>query len=87
MEKGQMRLEANISLRTKEMEKSGKLCPYKVEVKNINSFRFMEKAVFAEVVRQLEVFEKGELPIQENRGFTKYGKNRASKNERRCKRL
>jgi len=69
MEKGQMRLEANISLRTKEMEKEGKLANYKVEIKNINSFRFMEKAVLAEVKRQLEVFEKGETPIQENRGY------------------
>ena len=69
MEKGQMRLEANISLRTVEMEKRGELCNYKVEVKNINSFRFMEKAVIAEIERQLEVFEKGEMPIQENRGY------------------
>lgn len=69
MEKGQMRLEANISLRTKEMEDKNELGNYKVEVKNINSFRFMEKAVLSEVERQLEVFEKGEVPIQENRGF------------------
>ncbi|HPD73988.1 MAG TPA: Asp-tRNA(Asn)/Glu-tRNA(Gln) amidotransferase subunit GatB [bacterium] len=69
MEKGQMRLEANISLRTQEMEKKGELCNYKVEVKNINSFRFMEKAVLAEIDRQLQVFEKGEMPIQENRGY------------------
>jgi len=69
MEKGQMRLEANISLRTKEMEEKNELSTYKVEVKNINSFRFMEKAVLAEIDRQLEVFESGEVPIQENRGF------------------
>ena len=69
MEKGQMRLEANISLRTQEMEKRGELFNYKVEVKNINSFRFMEKAVIAEIERQLQVFEKGEMPIQENRGY------------------
>lgn len=69
MEKGQMRLEANISLRTPEMEKTEELSNYKVEVKNINSFRFMEKAVLAEIERQLEVFEKGEIPIQENRGY------------------
>lgn len=69
MEKGQMRLEANISLRTNDMEKRGELFNYKVEVKNINSFRFMEKAVLAEIERQLQVFEKGEMPIQENRGY------------------
>lgn len=69
MEKGQMRLEANISLRTEEMEKKGELNPYKVEIKNINSFRFMEKAVEAEIKRQTEIFEKDEMPIQENRGY------------------
>ncbi len=69
MEKGQMRLEANISLRTLEMEQKGELSNYKVEVKNINSFKFMEKAVLSEMERQLEIFEKGDIPIQENRGF------------------
>jgi aspartyl-tRNA(Asn)/glutamyl-tRNA(Gln) amidotransferase subunit B len=69
MEKGQMRLEANISLRTPEMEEKGEFHNYKVEVKNINSFRFMEKAVLAEVKRQSEVFASGQIPAQENRGF------------------
>ncbi len=39
------------------------------KVKNINSFRFMERAVRAEIVRQREVWEKGEMPTQENRGY------------------
>ena len=69
MEKGQMRLEANISLRTKEMEKNNELANYKVEVKNINSFKFMEKAVKAEIVRQREILDSGAVPEQENRGF------------------
>lgn len=69
MEKGQMRLEANISLRTPQMEKDGKLANYKVEIKNINSFKFMEKAVLAEIQRQVALFEDGETPIQENRGY------------------
>jgi aspartyl-tRNA(Asn)/glutamyl-tRNA(Gln) amidotransferase subunit B len=69
MEKGQMRLEANISLRTEEMEKLEELPAYKVEIKNINSFRFMERAVKAEIVRQRALLESGATPVQENRGF------------------
>jgi len=69
MEEGQMRLEANISLRTAEMERNDKLPDYKVEIKNINSFRFMEKAVKAEVIRQRSIFESGGKVIQENRGY------------------
>lgn len=70
MEKGQMRLEANISLRTPEMEAENKLPDYKVEVKNINSFRFMERAVKAEIVRQSALLQAGEKIKQENRGYS-----------------
>ncbi len=69
MEKGNMRLEANISLRTPEMEQKGELADYKVEVKNINSFRFMEKAVLFEVKRQSDLLDAGQKPKQENRGW------------------
>lgn len=66
MEKGGMRLEANISLREKgETE----LPNYKVEVKNINSFRFVEQAVKLEEKRQAEILDKGEIPAQETRGY------------------
>lgn len=69
MEKGQLRLEANISLRTPQMERERKLPGYKVEIKNINSFKFMERAVKAEIIRQRAILEGGGTPIQENRGF------------------
>jgi len=69
MEKGQMRIEPNISLRTHEMFENNKLADYKVEVKNINSFRFMERAVIAEIKRQRELLERGETLKQENRGY------------------
>src|SRR6185369_10210888 len=66
MEKGQMRCEVNISL-YKEGEE--RLSGTKVEVKNINSFRSVERAIEYEIKRQTEMLEKGEKIIQETRGW------------------
>jgi aspartyl-tRNA(Asn)/glutamyl-tRNA(Gln) amidotransferase subunit B len=63
MEKGEMRLEANISVSNNE--KLGT----KVEVKNLNSFRSAERAVEYEIKRQIETLEGGEKIIQETRGW------------------
>ena len=84
MEKGQMRIEPNISLRTAEMEAAGELPNYKVEVKNINSFKFMENAVNYEIKRQRKILESGKTPMQENRGYdstTKTTKGQRSKED------
>ena len=64
MEKGSMRLEANISL-----SPDGSLPNYKVEIKNINSFRFYVEAVKFEQKRQAEILDRGETPKQETRGW------------------
>jgi aspartyl-tRNA(Asn)/glutamyl-tRNA(Gln) amidotransferase subunit B len=64
MEKGEMRIEANVSIH-KPNEPFGT----KVEVKNINSFKAVEKAIEFELKRQAEVLEKGGKVIQETRGW------------------
>lgn len=78
MERGDMRLEANVSVRPIDdpdwpVDENGekKLPPYRVELKNINSFRFMVAAVEYEVKRQIELYETGrkEELSQETRGW------------------
>lgn len=68
MEQGGMRLEANISL-IESTAPQGTLPDYKVEVKNINSFRFMEQAILYEMERQAKILDAGETPTQETRGW------------------
>lgn len=69
MEKGEMRLEANVSVRPVRPEGVEGLPNYRVEIKNINSFRFMEEAIKYEIKRQSEALEKGERLVQETRGW------------------
>jgi len=66
MERGDMRLEANISVRPKGQVE---LPNHRVELKNINSFRFMVAAIEYEIKRQIEALEKGEKLFQETRGW------------------
>lgn len=63
MEKGEMRVEANISVSSDENLGT------KVEVKNLNSFRAVERAIAFEEKRQIKLIEKGEKVVQETRGW------------------
>ncbi|MEA2113239.1 MAG: Asp-tRNA(Asn)/Glu-tRNA(Gln) amidotransferase subunit GatB [Patescibacteria group bacterium] len=64
MEKGQMRCEVNISLKL-DGEENGT----KVEIKNLNSFRVVEKSVDYEIKRQAGLLDMGEKIVQETRGW------------------
>ena len=89
MEKGQMRVEANISLMRTNLgtnntnnirEISGQISENsrklgtKVEIKNLNSFRAVEEAVDFEIKRQEEILESGKKVLQETRGWDEFKK-------------
>ena len=66
MERGQMRVEANVSLRTRGAAAFGT----RVEVKNMNSFRSVERAIDFEIDRQAAALDAGEPLVQETRGWS-----------------
>jgi aspartyl-tRNA(Asn)/glutamyl-tRNA(Gln) amidotransferase subunit B len=65
MERGQMRVEANVSLRPRGTEPFGT----RVEVKNMNSFRSVERAIAFEIERQAAALDAGETLTQDTRGW------------------
>lgn len=65
MEQGSLRCDVNISVRKKGKEKLGT----KVEIKNLNSVRFIKKAIEFESRRLISLLEEGKIIIQETRGF------------------
>jgi aspartyl-tRNA(Asn)/glutamyl-tRNA(Gln) amidotransferase subunit B len=65
MQEGSIRCDANISVRLKGSNLLGNRC----EIKNLNSMRFLQKAIEFEFERQCEILEKGGAVAQETRGF------------------
>ena len=65
MEEGSLRCDLNISVRKKGVEKFGT----KVEVKNMNSFRNVQKAIDFEIIRQIDMIEAGEVIEQQTRTY------------------
>ncbi len=63
LEEGSMRCDCNVSVRKKGATQLGT----KVELKNINSFKFIEKAIEYEIQRQIDAVEGGEKIVQETR--------------------
>ncbi len=76
MQEGSFRCDANVSVRRKGEAKFGT----RAEIKNVNSFRFVEKAILFEVERQIDLLESGKQVIQETRLYD------AEKNETRSMR-
>jgi aspartyl-tRNA(Asn)/glutamyl-tRNA(Gln) amidotransferase subunit B len=63
MEQGSLRCDANVSVRPEGQTEFGT----RAEIKNINSFRFVEKAIEYEIKRQIKVIEDGGKVVQETR--------------------
>jgi aspartyl-tRNA(Asn)/glutamyl-tRNA(Gln) amidotransferase subunit B len=76
MQEGSFRCDANVSVRPKGQKEFGT----RAEIKNVNSFRFVEKAIEYEVERQIELLESGGKVVQETRLYD------SAKNETRSMR-
>lgn len=76
MSQGSMRADCNVSIRPKGQEEFGT----RTEIKNVNSFKFIEKAINAEIERQIDLIEDGGRVVQETRLYD------ANKNETRSMR-
>jgi len=63
MQEGSFRCDANVSVRPKGQEKFGT----RAEIKNLNSFRYVEKAINYEIARQIELIDSGGKVVQETR--------------------
>jgi len=63
MQEGSFRVDANVSVRPEGQKEFGTRC----EIKNVNSFRFLERAIQYEVRRQIELIEDGGKVVQETR--------------------
>ena len=63
MAQGSMRCDVNVSIKKAEDKELGT----RAEIKNINSFKFIEKAINFEIARQIKLLEKGESVVQETR--------------------
>jgi aspartyl-tRNA(Asn)/glutamyl-tRNA(Gln) amidotransferase subunit B len=68
MEEGSLRCDANVSVRPPGQKKFGT----KVEIKNVNSFRFIREALIYEIVRQTEILESGGKIVQETRLYNSH---------------
>jgi aspartyl-tRNA(Asn)/glutamyl-tRNA(Gln) amidotransferase subunit B len=69
MQEGNFRCDANVSVRPKGQRELGT----RTEIKNVNSFRFVEKAIEYEIRRQVEVVQSGGRVAQETRGYDSAG--------------
>ncbi|MED5441790.1 MAG: Asp-tRNA(Asn)/Glu-tRNA(Gln) amidotransferase subunit GatB, partial [Pseudomonadota bacterium] len=76
LSQGSMRCDCNVSLRPKGQEEFGT----RTEIKNVNSFRNVERAINAEIERQMDILEDGGVILQETRLYD------ADKNETRAMR-